>query len=42
MCIRDRRGDVGELRGELNNQITRIPDVEESMTNKIAEVENLS
>ena len=33
------RGDVGELRGELNNQITRISDVEESMSNKIAEVE---
>ena len=33
------RGDVGELRGELNNQITRISDVEESMSNKIAKVE---
>ena len=33
------RGDVGELRGELNNQITRVSDVEESMSNKIAEVE---
>ena len=33
------RDDVGELRGELNNQITRISDVEESMSNKIVEVE---
>ena len=33
------RGDVGELWGELNNQNTRITDVEESMSNKIAEVE---
>ena len=31
--------DVGELRGELNNQITRISDVEQSMSNKIDEVE---
>ena len=36
------RGDVGELRGEVNNQITRISDVEESMSNKIAEKKNLS
>ena len=33
------RGDVGELRGELNNQVTRISDFEESMSNKIVEVE---
>ena len=30
-------GDVGELRGKLTNQITRIYDVEESMSKKIAE-----
>ena len=31
--------ELGILRGELNNQITRISDVEESMPNKTAKVE---
>ena len=34
------RGDVGELPGELNNQIIRISDVKESMSTKIYAVEN--
>ena len=33
------RGDVGELRDELNKQVTKISEVQESMTLKIAEVE---
>ena len=31
--------ELGLLRGELNSQITRISDVEESMSNKITEIE---
>ena len=32
-------GELSLLRGELNNQITRISDIEESMSNKISDVE---
>ena len=41
MCIRDRHStaELGLLRGELNKQVTKISEVQESMTLKIAEVE---